>query len=69
VTCAGGSKPGDVKTETFTVTVNGKKVSTETTKSICGSDGEWHEVAKLEVSKSSRVSTAGRGIVAEASMG
>jgi hypothetical protein len=54
VTCEGGGKPGDIKTETFTIKINGKTVGTETVKSVCGSDGRWHETANLEVSAGTR---------------
>jgi hypothetical protein len=54
VTCD-GSSPGDILETTVTVKKNGKEVASYTTKQICGSDGKWHDVSNLEVSKSLRV--------------
>ena len=51
VTCSefGGGSPGDEKTLTTTKTVNGKKVTTKYTV-ICGSDGKWHQEARMVLS-------------------
>jgi len=66
-TCTGGFKPGDEKSVTTTVVVNGKKIGTETIKSICGSDGKWHEVANLEVSNKPPRPPLGQVITVEVS--
>ena len=47
ITCSGGSKPGDIRETTTNVTINGKWNLTASTKEICGSDGEWHQVVSL----------------------
>jgi hypothetical protein len=45
VTCKGGAKVGEVWTKATTMTLNGKTVQKTVSKSRCGADGEWHEVA------------------------
>jgi len=57
VTCAGGAKAGDIKT--FTISINGKVTSSVS--EICGSDGKWHEEAKLEISKELKSLLGSRG--------
>jgi hypothetical protein len=61
----GGGSPGDEKTLTTTKTVNGKKVTTKYTV-ICGSDGKWHQEARIVVNpgqvKGSQPSTTLKGV-------
>jgi hypothetical protein len=50
VTCD-GAQPGDILETTVTVKKNGKEVVSITRRQICGSDGKWHDVVSLEISK------------------
>jgi hypothetical protein len=41
VTCPGGGKPGQTATLTTVTKINGKLISIETDKVICGNDGNY----------------------------